>query len=57
MIVGNKCDLENMRKVTSEEAKEFADSMGCELIETSAKNASNVEEAFKLMAKIMKERN
>jgi len=36
--------------------KEFADSLGIPFLETSAKNASNVEEAFLTMAKNIKER-
>ncbi|CAN0449944.1 unnamed protein product, partial [Discosporangium mesarthrocarpum] len=50
LLVGNKSDLEAKRVVTYEEAKAFADTLGIEFLETSAKNASNVEKAFMMMA-------
>lgn len=37
-------------------SKEFADSLGIPFLETSAKNASNVEQAFLTMARQIKER-
>ncbi len=37
-------------------AKEFADSLGIPFLETSAKNATNVEQAFLTMAKQIKDR-
>lgn len=37
-------------------AKEFADSMGISFIETSAKNSTNVQDAFLTMARQIKER-
>jgi len=36
--------------------KEFADSLGVPFLETSAKNATNVEQAFLTMAKQIKDR-
>jgi len=56
LLVGNKCDLESSRKVTTEQAKEFADSLGIEFLETSAKNSTNVENAFQRMAFQIKQR-
>jgi len=50
LLVGNKCDLEDKRAVTFEEAKEFADANGMPFLETSAKRAINVEKAFTTMA-------
>ncbi|KYK67979.1 putative small GTP binding protein rab1a, partial [Toxoplasma gondii TgCatPRC2] len=44
LLVGNKCDLTSKRTVTYEEGKEFADSCNMRFIETSAKNAHNVEQ-------------
>lgn len=38
------------------ELQEFADSLGIPFLETSAKNASNVEQAFLTMARQIKER-
>jgi len=37
LLVGNKYDLTTKRAVTTEQAKEFADSLGIEFLETSAK--------------------
>lgn len=51
ILVGNKCDLEDKRKVTFEQGKEFADTFGMKFIETSAKTSQNVEESFKTMTK------
>eukprot|EP01066_Platyproteum_vivax_P007709 Platyproteum_vivax@DN3081_c0_g1_i1.p1 len=45
MLIGNKCDLER-REVTTLEGEEFARQHGLFFIETSAKTAQNVEEAF-----------
>lgn len=56
LLVGNKCDLTSKRAVTTEQAKEFADSLGIEYLETSAKNATNVEKAFTTMAAQIKAR-
>mmetsp|Transcript_25862 Transcript_25862/g.28753 ORF Transcript_25862/g.28753 Transcript_25862/m.28753 type:complete len:209 (-) Transcript_25862:109-735(-) len=56
LLVGNKCDLQTKRSVEASTAKEFADSLGIPCIETSAKNATNVEEAFTRMAEIIKKR-
>ncbi|CAN0173430.1 unnamed protein product [Ectocarpus sp. 12 AP-2014] len=56
LLVGNKSDLEAKRAVTTEEAKAFADTLGIEFLETSAKNASNVEKAFMMMASQIKSR-
>jgi Ras-related protein Rab-1A len=50
LLVGNKCDRTADRVVTEEQAKEFADELGIPFIETSAKSAKNVEEAFLTMA-------
>ena len=47
IIVGNKSDIENsQREVTYEEGKNYADSKGYKFFETSAKNGTNVKEAF-----------
>ena len=50
ILIGNKCDLENERKVTFEEGKEFADINGMEFFETSAKTTTSVQEAFEKLA-------
>ena len=50
LLVGNKQDLENDRKITYEEAKKVAQEWGVEYIETSAKTNFNCKEAFEKMA-------
>lgn len=46
MLIGNKCDLAHRRAVTFEEGQQFAKENGLIFMETSAKTAQNVEEAF-----------
>uniref|UniRef100_A0A7S1GR15 Uncharacterized protein n=1 Tax=Cyclophora tenuis TaxID=216820 RepID=A0A7S1GR15_CYCTE len=50
LLVGNKSDRVADKVVTEEKAKEFADELGIAFLETSAKSAKNVEEAFLTMA-------
>jgi len=50
-LAGNKADLESRRKVEFEEAKAYAEEHGILLMETSAKNASNVKPLFIEIAK------
>eukprot|EP00161_Ancyromonas_sigmoides_P001205 TRINITY_DN10988_c0_g2_i1.p1 TRINITY_DN10988_c0_g2~~TRINITY_DN10988_c0_g2_i1.p1 ORF type:complete len:227 (+),score=97.54 TRINITY_DN10988_c0_g2_i1:65-682(+) len=50
LLVGNKCDLVAKKVVDAAVAKEFADQLGIQFLETSAKAAQNVEEAFLTMA-------
>lgn len=56
LLVGNKSDLTAKRVVSTDAAKEFAESLGIEFLETSAKNAANVEKAFMMMAAQIKKR-
>ena len=49
LLIGNKSDLEEKRKVTYQEGKDFATSNGMQFMETSAKTASKVQEAFELL--------
>ena len=51
MIIGNKCELEEDRRVTKSEAQTFADENGFLFIETSAKCDINVNEAFERFAR------
>ncbi|KAG0413981.1 hypothetical protein HPB47_008846 [Ixodes persulcatus] len=46
MLIGNKSDLESRREVKKEEGEAFAREHGLIFMETSAKTAANVEEAF-----------
>ena len=51
VLIGNKIDLEKDRDITYNEGKEYAESEGMKFIETSAKDGSNIEEAFELITK------
>eukprot|EP01105_Mastigella_eilhardi_P016451 TRINITY_DN3761_c0_g1_i2.p1 TRINITY_DN3761_c0_g1~~TRINITY_DN3761_c0_g1_i2.p1 ORF type:complete len:206 (-),score=48.71 TRINITY_DN3761_c0_g1_i2:90-707(-) len=51
MLIGNKCDLEQSRAVSREEGERFAKENNLVFMETSAKTAQNVEEAFLQTAK------
>ncbi len=51
ILIGNKCDLEEKRQVTYDQAKEMAEQFGMKYIETSAKTAYQVEDAFVTMTK------
>nr|KJB40969.1 hypothetical protein B456_007G085600 [Gossypium raimondii] len=56
LLVGNKCDLTANKVVSYETAKAFADEIGIPFLETSAKDATNVEQAFMAMAASVKDR-
>eukprot|EP01115_Flamella_aegyptia_P011077 TRINITY_DN50594_c0_g1_i1.p1 TRINITY_DN50594_c0_g1~~TRINITY_DN50594_c0_g1_i1.p1 ORF type:complete len:189 (+),score=57.86 TRINITY_DN50594_c0_g1_i1:19-585(+) len=45
-LIGNKCDLETERQVTTSEGSDLAKSWGCPFFESSAKTRTNVDEAF-----------
>lgn len=54
ILVGNKCDLETSRQVSFEEGQELADHYNVRFMETSAKDSKNVEQAFTLMTREIK---
>jgi len=54
--VGNKSDLVSKKQVETTTAKELADSLSIPFLETSAKSATNVEQAFMTMASEIKNR-
>lgn len=56
LLVGNKCDLTAKRAVEYNKAKEYADSLNIQFLETSAKSSTNVEQAFMTMASEIKSR-
>ena len=51
ILVGNKCDLKDQRQVSYQEGKEFAESLGMQFLETSAKDKINIDEAFLTLTK------
>lgn len=55
MVVAAKSDLDHLRAVSEAEGLELANSFRCPFVEVSAKTRSNVEEAFYLLFKMMKE--
>ena len=46
MLIGNKADIPAQRKINKEDATEKASKLGMKYIETSAKTAVNVDDAF-----------
>lgn len=51
ILVGNKIDDENNRKVSSEEGKKMADQWGLDFFETSAKSGINIDTTFNDLVK------
>ncbi|KAL9255753.1 Ras-related protein [Drosera capensis] len=49
MLVGNKCDLGNIRAVSVEEGKNLAEEQGMFFMETSALDSTNVRKAFEIV--------
>eukprot|EP01015_Nassula_variabilis_P021889 TRINITY_DN3955_c0_g1_i1.p2 TRINITY_DN3955_c0_g1~~TRINITY_DN3955_c0_g1_i1.p2 ORF type:complete len:226 (-),score=35.77 TRINITY_DN3955_c0_g1_i1:41-679(-) len=56
LLVGNKVDLSDKRKVSYEEGLELARQYKIPFIEASAKNANNIDVSFQTMAKQIIER-
>ncbi|XP_048021035.1 ras-related protein Rab-31 isoform X2 [Megalobrama amblycephala] len=50
-IAGNKNDLGDIREVPTKEAKDFAESIAAIFMETSARNAVNIEELFQKISR------
>lgn len=51
LVLGNKCDEEGARKVSTVEAAKFCEDNGFIYFETSAKDNLNIEAAFKELVK------
>ncbi len=49
LLIGNKLDMAGERKVSTEQGAALAKHYGIKFLETSAKSATNVLEAFKTM--------
>lgn len=56
ILIGNKCDLDGTREVSTDEGHELAKELDIMFLETSAKDNSNVEELFVDMAREMVKR-
>lgn len=58
VLIGNKIDLEEMRKVSTEQGMELAKEIGAvAFIETSAKTGENVNEMFNKITQAILEMN
>lgn len=49
MVAGNKCDLKDMRTISSKVGLDWARGHGCGFMETSAREMVNIEETFARM--------
>ncbi|MEL7341607.1 MAG: hypothetical protein AAGM67_14100 [Bacteroidota bacterium] len=56
ILIGNKCDMEDERKVSRAEGERLAQMLGIQFFETSAKEDLNVEDAFLTIAREVKDR-
>jgi len=56
LLIGNKSDEETLRQVSYFEGEKFAKDNGLMFLETSAKTASNVEEAFLRLSNVIYEK-
>ena len=53
VLVGNKIDLEQERKISKEDGLELATEYGMEFFEASAKTGKNIEDIFSKICKIV----
>ena len=56
LLLGNKCDQDSKRVITFEAANEYANKLNIPYLETSARDATNVDQAFLNMAAEIKSR-
>ncbi|KAJ5326422.1 Small GTPase superfamily [Penicillium brevicompactum] len=54
ILIGNKCDWEEKRAVSTEQGQQLADELGIPFLEVSAKNNINIEKAFYSLASDIK---
>ena len=55
IVIGNKCDLNKERDVTSEEIEEYCENQKLNYFETSAKDNINLKEAFNKIVELLLE--
>lgn len=56
ILIGNKCDWEEKRAVSTEQGQALANELGIPFMEVSAKSNINVEKAFFSLASDIKKR-
>ena len=56
ILIGNKCDWEEKRAVSTERGQQLADELGIPFLEVSAKSNINIEKAFYSLAADIKKR-
>jgi GTPase SAR1 family protein len=56
ILIGNKCDWEDKRAVSTEQGQALADELGIPFLEVSAKSNINIEKAFYSLAGDIKKR-
>ena len=56
ILIGNKCDWEEKRAVSTEQGQALADELGIPFLEVSAKSNINVDKAFYSLAGDIKKR-
>lgn len=56
ILVGNKCDWDDKRVVSESQARELAEELGIDYLETSAKSSIRVDDAFFTLARQIKAR-
>ena len=56
ILIGNKCDWEEKRAVSTEQGQALADELGIPFLEVSAKANVNIEKAFYSLASDIKKR-
>lgn len=55
-MIGNKCDWEEKRAVSTERGQQLADELGVPFLEVSAKSNINIDKAFYSLAADIKKR-
>lgn len=57
MLTGNKCDLQHLRSVTTQDAEIYAAKEDLLFLETSALNSVNIDAAFQKVLSVIHERS